>query len=98
MGRSKTVDHQNQQVASDEEPSDAGEPREHLDCMICNVAKGWAFLEEQALISSEDIMDMDSLVDMLIQVSLTKGMPPEVRCAMHSIAFILDQLKAEAIN
>ena len=94
----KTKAHGIQRVISEEESSDAGVPDKPSVRVVRDAAEGRAFLEEEALISSEDVMSMDLLVDTLIQVSVTEGMPPGARCPMRSVALILNQLNAEAAN
>ena len=63
--------------------------------MILSTADGRAFLEEEALIDSDEGLDLDAMVSSLAQISLMNGMSATARSAMHSVALILEQLKSE---
>ena len=79
----------------DKDESAANGPPQHT---IHSVAEGRAFLEEEALIGSDEGLDLDVMAGALIQISAMKGMPATARYAVRSITLILAQLKLESIS
>ena len=67
-------------------------------CTISSVADGRVFLQREALIDSEEGLDLDDMVSTLVQISLMKGMSATARDVVQSVVLILVQLKLEPIS
>ena len=65
---------------------------------IFSAVDGRAFLQREALISSNEGLDLDNMVSALTQILLMKGMSVAARDAVRSIALILAQLKSEPVS
>ena len=69
-----------------------------LQCTILSAADGKVFLEEEALIDSDEGLDLDAMVSSLIQISLMDGMSATARDAVCSVVPILVWLKLEPVS
>ena len=69
-----------------------------LEHATLSAEEGRAFLEEEAIIDSEERIDPDVLVGALVQTALIDRMTPKASHTVYSVALILVQLKLDSIG
>ena len=65
---------------------------------VLGAKEGRAFLEEEAIINSEDQIDVDVLSGALVQITLREGMILKASHAVHSVMLILAQVRIDSIS
>ncbi len=64
-------------------------------CTGCDASEGKAFLEGEDIIEAGGILDVSTLVDALIHISVLEGMPSLATKAIRAVALLLDQQKLD---